>query len=274
MSTTKKITKVNSSEKPSQRATFVPTAEAKSQAGKFRMYGILLWVLAVVAEVIAMVILFKKDPEIDLSTGSRIGLIAILLVDLVLLIAGSWFWKKANRFDPASKQNALKFFFQNQMGVVVALIAFLPVVILAFIKKEYLVGAIAALFMVGGGAASADFNPPSVEEYSQQSSFVQELMGVDQVFWTKSGTKYHLYEDCQYLKSDRTTEIFEGGTVADAYANNSRIKPEISSLCSACEKRAVKEKGWSAEELQQAKDNIFIQKAAQAQEESSEETDE
>jgi len=254
--TTKKITKVSSGNSAVQ-ATFVPTAEAKAQAGKFRMYGILLWVLAVVAEVAAMFILFKKDPEIDLSTGNRILLIAILLVDLILLIAGSWFWKKANRFDPASEKNALKFFMQNQLGVVVAVIAFLPVVILAFIKKEYLVGAIAALFMVGGGLASADFDPPSVEEYSKQSTFVKELMGTDHVYWTKSGTKYHLYSDCQYLKSDRTTEIFEGGTVADAYANNSRIKPEMSSLCSACEKRAAKEKGWTDEQLQKAKDSVI-----------------
>ena len=265
MATTKKVTRVEGSESSTSGKKFVPTAEAKAQAGKFRMYGILLWVLAVVAEIIAMLILFKKDPEMALSTGKRIALIAILLLDLVLLIAGSWFWKKANRFDPASQKNALKFFFQNQLGVVVAVIAFLPVVILAFIKKEYLVGAIAALFMVGGGLASADFNPPSVEEYSRQSEYVQELMGVDQVFWTKSGTKYHLYEDCQHLKNSK--EVFEGGKIEDAYQNNNKIKPEIGSLCSACEKRAAKEKGWTAEELQQAKDNIFIQKAGQLQEE-------
>jgi len=253
MATTKKVTKVSGGGTSSQKAKFVPTAEAKAEACKFRKYGILLWVLAVVAEIIAMVILFKKNPEIDLSTGARIALIAILLVDLILLIVGSMFWKKANRFDPASKENALKFFFQNQMGVVVAVIAFLPVVILAFIKKEYLVGAIAALFMVGGGLASADWSPPSQEEYAAQSTFVQELMGADHVYGTKSGSKYHLYDDCQYLKSDRTAEIFEG-TVADLYANNSKIKPEMSSLCSACEKRAAKEKGWTEEQLQQAKE--------------------
>ncbi|MCL2651500.1 MAG: hypothetical protein FWD60_10815 [Candidatus Azobacteroides sp.] len=265
MATTKKVTKVSSGENTRPKETFVPTAEAKAQAGKFRMYGILLWILAIVAEIGAMVILFKKDPEIDLTTGNRIMLIAILLVDLALLIVGSSFWKKANRFDPASKQNVLKFFFQNQLGVVVAVIAFLPVVILAIIKKEYLVAAIAALFMVGGGAASADYNPPSKEEYAKQSEYVKELTGVDHVYWTKSGTKYHLYDDCQYLKSDRTTEIFEGGSVADAYAKNHKIKPDISSLCSACEKRAAKEKGWTDEQLQQAKDNALnsVQNAVQ-----------
>jgi len=234
--TTKKITKVSGGEDSPRKTTFVPTAEAKAQAGKFRMYGILLWVLAVVAEVIAMVILFKKDPEVALSTGARVALIAILLVDLVLLIAGSMFWKKANRFDPASKQNALNFFFQNQMGVVAAVVAFLPVVILAFIKKEYLVGAIAALFLIGGGAASADYNAPSKEQYSEQTSRVEELTGSNNVYWTKSGTKYHIYSDCPSINGNRTDEIFNG-TVAQA-----RELKNITELCKICEKRAEKDK--------------------------------
>jgi nitrogen fixation/metabolism regulation signal transduction histidine kinase len=249
MATQKKITKVEGGSKPSNQSSgrvFTPTAEAESQAGKFRMYGIILWALAVVAEVIAMLILFKKDPEVALNTGKRVLLIVILLVDLVLLIAGSSFWKKANRFDPASKQNALKFFFQNQLGVLVALVAFLPVVILAFIKKEYLVGAIAALFMVGGGAASADYNPASQEQYSEQTTEVEALTGVDHVYWTKSGTKFHLYDDCRYINSSKTTEIFQG-TVAQA-----RELKNISELCSACKDRVMKEKGITNEQLQQA----------------------
>jgi len=236
--TTKKITKVSGGEDTApQKPTFVPTAEAKAQAGKFRMYGILLWILAIVAEIVAMVILFKKDPEVALSTGKRIVLIVFLLIDLVLLIAGSFFWKKANRFDPASKRNELKFLFQNQLGVGVAVIAFLPVVILAFIKKEYLVGAIAALFMIGGGAASADYKSPSVEEYSAQTSRVEELTGGNNVYWTKSGTKYHIYEDCPHINTNRTDEIFNG-TVAQA-----RALKNITELCKTCENRAMKEKG-------------------------------
>jgi len=235
----KKITNVGGDDETPQRTTFVPTAEAKAQAGKLRMNAIILWVLAVVAEIIAMFILFRKNPEIPLGAGSRVMLIIILLVDLVLLIAGSMLWKKANRFDPASKQDALSFFFQNQMGVVAAVIAFLPVVILAFIKKEYLVGAIAALFLVGGGAASADYHAPSKEQYSEQTSRVEDLTGGNHVFWTKSGTKYHLYQDCPSINSNRTDEIFEG-TVAKA-----RELKNITELCKICEKRAEREKGLS-----------------------------
>ena len=236
MATKKKITQVGGGNEIQQKTTFVPTAEAKAQAGKLRMNGIILWGLAVVAEIIAMVILFRKDPEIALSTGSRVMLIIILLIDLVLLVAGSMFWKKSNRFDPASKEDALRFFFQNQMGVVAAVVAFLPVVVLAFIKKEYLVGAIAALFLVGGGAASADYKAPSKEQYSAQTSRVEELTGQNHVYWTKTGTKYHLYDDCPSINTNRTDEIFEG-TVAQA-----RELKNITELCKFCEKRAEKEK--------------------------------
>jgi hypothetical protein len=233
--TTKKITNVGGDDVPQQRPTFVPTAEALAQAKKLRLNAIILWVLAIIAEIGAMVILFKKDPEIDLTTGMRIALIVILLIDLILLIAGSSFWKKANRFDPASKQDAFMFMLQSQLGVVMAAIAFLPVVILAFIKKEYLVGAIAAVFMVGGGAASADYKAPSKEEYSAQTSRIEDLTGGNNVYWTKSGTKYHIYEDCPHINTSRTDEIFSG-TVAKA-----RELKNITELCKTCESRAEKD---------------------------------
>jgi hypothetical protein len=107
---------------------------------------------------------------------------------------------------------------------------------LAFIKKEYIVGAIAALFMVGGGAASADYHPASQEEYAEQTSRVEELTGSNMVYWTKSGSKYHIYDDCQHINSNKTDEIFSG-TVAQA-----RELKNITELCKTCENRAEKAK--------------------------------
>jgi hypothetical protein len=234
---TKKITRVNDGEENTpQKGTFVSTAEAKGQAKQLRLYAVILWILAIIAEVGAMAILFKKNPEIALSTSFRVTLIVILLLDLVLLIAGSAFWKKSNRFDPASEKDGFKFILRNQLGVVVAAVAFLPVVVLAFIKKEYLVGAIAALFMVGGGIASSDRKSPSVEKYSQQSGYVKDLVGADHVFWTKSGTRYHIYIDCQHINTNRTEEIFDG-TVAQA-----RELKNITELCRTCENKAERER--------------------------------
>jgi len=258
---TKKITKVGGGENTPQQTTFVPTAEAKGKATQLRLFAVLFWVLAIAAEAGAIFVLIKSAKPIE--TNTWIWMIGLIVIDLILVIIGSQIWKKANRLDPASRKDTVKFFLQNQLGVIISVIAFLPLVILIFTNKDLdgkqkgILGGIAAVALIIAGIASADFNPPSVEEYSKQSTFVQELIGTDHVYWTKSGTKFHLYSDCQYLKSDRTTEIFEGGTVADAYANNSRIKPEMSSLCSACEKRAAKEKGWTDEQLQQAKNAVI-----------------
>ena len=278
MATTKKVTKVSGGEGTVKNATFVPTAEAKGKATKLRIFAVLLWVLAIAAEVGAIFVLIKSAKPIE--TNTWIWMISLIVVDLILVIIGSLLWKKANRLDPASKKEKVKFFLQNQLGVIIAVIAFLPLVILIFTNKDLdgkqkgILGGIAAVALIIAGLASADFNPPSVEEYTEQSAYVQELMGTDQVYWTKSGTKYHLYDDCQYLKSDRTTEIFEGGTVADAYGYNSRIKPDINSLCSACEKRAAKAKGWTDEQLQQIKEKaLSVTQIAQPQEKQSEDVE-
>lgn len=276
---TKKITKVGGGESAPQSATFVPTAEAKGKATQLRLFAVLLWVLAIAAEVGAIFVLTKCAKPIETKTW--IWMIGLIVVDLILVIIGSMLWKKANRLDPAARKDKVKFFLQNQLGVIISIIAFLPLIVLIFTNKDLdgkqkgILGGIVVLALIIAGLSSADFNPPSVEEYSQQSTFVKELMGDDHVYGTKSGSKYHLYEDCQYLKSDRTTELFEG-TVADLYAHNSKIKPEMSSLCSACEKRAAREKGWTDEQLQQAKEKALhaVQNAVNTEEPTEEEIEE
>jgi len=258
MATEKKVTRV-SGKKSSEttRPTFTPTAEAKGKATKFRVIAVILWVLAIGAQLGAIWHIMHTQPVVMWLV------IALIAVDLALAIIGSILWKKSNRLDPASEKNKFMFFMQSQLGLITAIIAFLPLIIVIFTSKKLdgkqkgILGGIAIAALVAAGLVGTDFNPPSVEKYTEQSALVKDLMGSDYVYWTKSGTKYHLYDDCQYLKSSRTTEIFEGGTVADAYANNSRIKPDMSSLCSACEKRAAKEKGWTDEQLEQAKEKAL-----------------
>ena len=87
-----------------------------------------------------------------------------------------WLWKKANRLDPAKKSDTVKFFVQNQLGVIIAIIAFVPLIILIFLNKDMdkgqkttagIIGiALAALAVVFG----IDFDPPSVEQYTAASS--------------------------------------------------------------------------------------------------------
>lgn len=169
-------------------------------------------------------------------------LIVLIVVDLIFAVVGSLLWKKANRFDPASEKDKVRFFIQNQLGAIIGILAFLPLVILIFTNKDLsgkqkgIVGTIAVIAMVVAGITGVDFNPPSVEQYTNQTNKVDSLTGADHVYWTKSGKSYHLYSDCPYINTKRTDEIFEG-TVAKA-----RELKNITDICDYCERRAIKEK--------------------------------
>jgi len=232
---TKKITHVGGASPAPNKTTFVPTAEAKGKAKQLRLFSVLSWILAIAAEVGAIMVLIKSPKPIE--TNTWIWLIALIVVDLIFVIIGSLLWKKANRFDPASKKDKVKFFLQNQLGVFISVIAFLPLVVLIFTNKDLdgkqkgILGTIALIAMIIAGISSAELNPPSVEE---QTSRVQELMGTNMVYWTKSGTKYHLYNDCSHINSNRTDSIFHG-TVT-----NARELKNITELCKTCESKAEK----------------------------------
>lgn len=241
--TSKKITKVKGGDSPaaSTGKAFTPTEEAKSSALKFRLFAALAWVAAIGFEVWAIILLRK--PPISMAL-----LIGIIVVDLIFVVIGSLLWKKANRFDPASEKDTVRFFIQNQLGVIIAIIAFLPLVVLIFMNKDMdgkqkgIVGGIAVAALLFAGIAGVDFNPPSQEQYAEQTAQVESLMGTNNVFWTKSGTRYHLYSDCRYINTKKTDEIFNG-TLAQA-----RVLKNISVLCSECEKRAEKDKPLNIKE--------------------------
>ncbi|NKF33718.1 hypothetical protein HER21_45665, partial [Pseudomonas sp. BGM005] len=57
-----------------------------------------------------------------------ITLLVLLVVIAVLAITGSILWKKANRLDPARKSETVRFFVQNQLGAIIAIVAFLPLI--------------------------------------------------------------------------------------------------------------------------------------------------
>lgn len=241
----KKITKVNVGGTPpppvNETKTFVPTAENKGKATRLRVIAGILWALAIAAQVVAISLLFKQPVNMT-------WIIILIVVDLALAVTGSVLWKKSNRLDPASEKNKFMFFMQSQLGLVVAVIAFLPLIIFILTSKNLdgkqkgILGGIAGVALVIAGITGVDFNPPSVEQYTEQTARVEELTGQNFVFWTKSGTKYHLYDDCHTINKDATTEIFEG-TVADA-----RELKNITELCKFCESKAAKAKELNPED--------------------------
>ncbi len=239
--TKKKVVKVGGGEssaktKADKTQPFVVTGESKAKAKTFRLLAIVAWIVAIGFQAGA-VFMLQKAPI------NTTWLIVLIVADLIFAVIGSLLWKKANRFDPASEKEKVKFFIQNQLGAIISMIAFLPLVILIFTNKNMkgnqkaILGSVAAAALVIAGIAGVDFNPASIEQYAEQTAEVQTLNnGVNNVYWTKSGSSYHIYSDCSYINTDRTSEIFEG-TVA-----NARELKNITDLCDRCENRAIKAK--------------------------------
>ena len=233
----KKITRVEGGSSSEGTKTFVPTKESKAKSKQLRLFAILAWIVAIGLEGVAIWQLNK------FTKGDTMTVLIILIVGiLILAVAGSLLWKKANRLDPASKKEKVKFFIQNQLGLIISIIAFLPLIILIFTNKEMdgkqkgIAGAVAIVALVIAGIFGIDFNPPSVEEYTAQTQEVEELTGNNFVYWTKFGKKYHIYSECHHINRDETEGILEG-TVAQA-----RELKNITELCKTCKNKALKAK--------------------------------
>ena len=196
------------------------TEEAKpvGNAKGLRIGAVCLWVAAIAFELVAVFTLFGK---INITFMNTLTWIIILIVlDLICVVIGSQLWKKANHIDPASKKNKTKFWLWNNMGLIVAIFAFVPLIILLLTNKNLdkktrtiaVIAACAALLI--GGAASIDYNPVSQEEMQAAEANI-----TGQVVWTKYGKVYHIYIDdetwCQHLNNSDTVKV---GTVDEAIA--------------------------------------------------------
>lgn len=219
-----------------EKKVFQASAESIGKAKKLRLFAFLAWIVAIAAQVFAILKLISND--------TLVWLIVTIVGILILSITGSMLWKKANRLDPASEKNKFKFFVQNQLGAIMGVLAFLPLVILIFLNKDTdkktkgIAGSIAVVAMLIAGISGVDFAPPSIEKYTEeinaQTSTVKELnYDNDNVYWTRAGNKYHIFEDCQHI---RNREGVTNGTVKQCWEDKS-----ISELCLTCEKRARKE---------------------------------
>ena len=215
----------------------IKNAKPVGNATGLRVGAVILWVAAIAFELVAIFMLFGKIRITFLPTLA--ALIILIVLDLVCLIIGSQLWKKANHIDPASKKNKTKFWLWNNMGLIVAIFAFVPLIVLLFLNKDLdkktktiaIVAACAALVI--GGAASIDYNPISEEEKAAAEAAVSGA-----VYWTQFGKVYHTHvideelhftpadeKDCPYLnRSDSLTR----GTVEEAIAAG---KTRICSYC-------------------------------------------
>jgi hypothetical protein len=145
------------------------TQGQQSAARRLRIYAALAWIVAIGGEIAGIVLL--RQHRFD--HGNLPLLIGILVGIAIFAIAGSLMWKAANRHDPARESDKAKFFFQNQLGAIITLIAFLPLIVLIFMDKDMdpknkkIAGGVGAVLAVAATLIGVSWNPPSVEQYTK-----------------------------------------------------------------------------------------------------------
>jgi len=145
------------------------THDQESAAKRLRIYSALSWIVAIGGEVAGVVLLFRHT----FDHGNLPLLIGILVGIAIFAIAGSLMWKAANKHDPARESDKAKFFFQNQLGAIITLIAFLPLIVLIFMdknmdpKNKKIAGGVGAVLAVVATMIGVSWNPPSVEQYTK-----------------------------------------------------------------------------------------------------------
>ncbi len=205
----------------------VHEAKPVGNASGLRAGAIILWVVAFIFEILAYLVLIGK---INLTFLPQLWqLIIFLVLDLVCVIIGSQLWKKANHIQPASEKNKVKFWLWNNMGVIVCVICFLPIIILMLANKDLdkktkvIAVVVAIIALLIGGVASYDFNPVSQE----QLEAAEAALGDETVYWAPFGKVYHTHEDCGALNH---TETLTAGSVEQAVASN---RTRLCSFCAA-----------------------------------------
>lgn len=225
--TDKKIVRAESAEsadntESTETADWKPSAGANSQATKLRVIAFALWVVAIGAELgLIFGVLLTGEP---ITNAKMALLIGGLVVIAAFAMGGSVLWKKANRLDPARKADTFRFFVQNQLGAIMTLLAFVPLIVLIFLDKDMskgqkaLAGGIGIVLAAIATYVGVDVNPPSVEQYTAERDAVIDAVGKDHVYWTSAGKVFHVCPEVSDLQRESKDNTIYEGTVADAHA--------------------------------------------------------
>ena len=230
--------KKNAAKAQAAQAAHAAQKEAdQGQAKKLRIFAVILWVAALVFELLGILALGKKL-GFAANWNPTVTLIVCIVLDLICLLIGSQLWKKANHMDPASEKNKLKFWLWNNLGVIVSILAFVPFIVLIFVNKDtdkntkLIAGIAAVVALAVGVGGSYDYHPVSQEAVEEvdliAAENAQELN--EGVYWITTGKSdvYHIDQECFTLNN---TEDLVYGTVKEAFdAGHTR-------LCYYCAKR-------------------------------------
>jgi hypothetical protein len=145
------------------------THEQKSAATRLRIFAAIAWIIAIGGEIAGIVLLYQHK----FDHGNLGLLIGILVGIAIFAVAGSLLWKAANKHDPARESDRARFFFQNQLGAIITVIAFLPLLVLIFMDKDMdpknkkIAGGVGVVLAIVAALIGVSWNPPSVEQYTQ-----------------------------------------------------------------------------------------------------------
>jgi hypothetical protein len=223
--------------------------DAKSGAGVKRVIAFILWGLAIALEGVGIWYLLTQLRGTNVDGEPNTGfipsdylmwaLIGLLVVIGILTVIGSQLWKAANQADPASRQDAFRYFVQNQLGAIIPLVAFVPIIIVILLNKNLdsktkgIAGAVGAFVLVAAVLLGIEWNPASQEENTEEviegeianegqideyTAIVTELTGADDVAWTLDGKVYHLCTDTSAVNQVSEDGQIYTGSVADAHA--------------------------------------------------------
>ena len=141
----------------------------KSAATRLRIFAAIAWIIAIGGEIAGIVLLYRHTFD-----HGHVGLLIGLLVGIAIFaIAGSLLWKAANKQDPARQSDSARFFFQNQLGAIITLIAFLPLIVLIFMDKDMdpknkkIAGGAGVVLAIIAALIGVSYHPPSVEQYTK-----------------------------------------------------------------------------------------------------------
>ena len=189
------------------------------RAKGFRIGAWVLWLLGIAFEALAILILNKTmyvPPE-----KFTMFFYGALAVDLLAVVIASQLWKKANHIDPASEANKAKFVLHNNLGVIMSIIAFLPVLILLLTNKDLdkktkkIASIVAAAALVIASLASVDYHPVSQEQLAEaKEDVVQNAFDGSTVYWTQFGKSYHYDPNCHTIRNSKNVYY---GTIDEAF---------------------------------------------------------
>ena len=197
----------------------------KEEAKTKRIIAICLWLVGIFFEVVGILRLNGNIGWVP-ALSETAFLIICLVLDCIAVVVGSQFWKKANHIDPASEKNKTKFCIQNNLGSIISVVAFLPIIIFVLTDKDMdkknktIVSVIAIICLLVAGISSYDFNPISSEQVARaENEVLSQAHDVDEngnaiVYWAEHSKKYHIDKDCPALQNSDNVYF---GTVKAAY---------------------------------------------------------